>query len=474
MHPTPRAPSLSRRDFIRLSSLGSVWLGSPSLWGSYSALDPLQVAESAGAWIRGLGVETPAGLTWPVAPGHLDDPALDLYSGTPGIVLFLLELHAATGKQDYLVEAEAGADQLVATYMAASVEGREAAPVRGGGPSSPGLYTGMAGVAYTLAEVYEAGGQARFRDGALALLDRLLGQARTEETGILWHAGDPRQASYDIISGSAGIGLTLLFLHEHLGHPHALDAAARAGDLLRKRGRQALGGMKWPMSETYPTLMPNFSHGTAGVVYFLVRLAEATGRDIYLEEAIQGCEYLRAASLCDDGGCLLFHHEPGGEDLFYLSWCHGPVGTARAFHAITRATGEDAWLSWVGRGADAIRTLGVPEKRTPGYWNNVSQCCGDAGVGDFFLSLHRVDPEAGHGQFAQRIAEYLATEATSGGSGTSWIQAEHRTRPDYVMAQTGWMQGAAGVGAFFLHLDGMEKGRKDQVVFPDSSWPSLA
>jgi hypothetical protein len=146
------------------------------------------------------------------------------------------------------------------------------------------------------------------------------------------------------------------------------------------------------------------------------------------------------------------------------------VGTARAFHGLARITGDERWLSWVQCGAQAILNLGIPENRTPGYWNNVSQCCGDAGVGDFFLSLHNLHGEAGHGDFAQRIGEYLVANATREEESVHWVQAEHRTRPDYVMAQTGWMQGASGVGAFFLHLDGLNKGRKDGVVFPDSPW----
>ena len=42
--------------------------------------------------------------------------------------------------------------------------------------------------------------------------------------------------------------------------------------------------------------------------------------------------------------------------------------------------------------------------------------------------------------------------------------------PDFLQAQTGWMQGAAGVGSFFLHLDGAEKGRAPLIQFPDSPW----
>jgi lantibiotic modifying enzyme len=409
----------------------------------------------------------------------MDRPALNLYSGTPGVILFLLELHHATGNHEYLQEAEAGAAHLMAVCLGqtpgppAGGESAEADPTRAMTLNDPGLYTGLAGAAYTLTETYAAGGRREFREGALALTDRLVAQGRAVEGGLLWFQEGVEGASYDIISGSAGIALTLLHAHRKLEHPHALDAAARAGAVLRTRGRPEGGGLKWPMSEAYPRLMPNFSHGTAGVVYVLARLADVTGREEYLDVSIQGARYLEGASTCGEGGCLLFHHEPGGEDLFYLSWCHGPVGTARAFYQLSRTTGEEAWLSWVQRGAVGIHNLGIPENRTPGYWNNVSQCCGDAGVGDFYLALHALDGESGHDRMAWRVGEYLVARSEETDEGARWVQAEHRTRPDYVMPQTGWMQGAAGVGAFFLHLDGLERDRTDRVVFPDSPWPGL-
>jgi hypothetical protein len=41
-------------------------------------------------------------------------------------------------------------------------------------------------------------------------------------------------------------------------------------------------------------------------------------------------------------------------------------------------------------------------------------------------------------------------------------------RPELLVAQTGLMQGAAGVGLLFLHLDAFERGRTPSVRVPDS------
>jgi hypothetical protein len=49
-----------------------------------------------------------------------------------------------------------------------------------------------------------------------------------------------------------------------------------------------------------------------------------------------------------------------------------------------------------------------------------------------------------------------------------WIQAEHRTRPELLVAQTGLMQGAAGIGLYLLHLDALERGQHIKIVLPDT------
>jgi hypothetical protein len=38
------------------------------------------------------------------------------------------------------------------------------------------------------------------------------------------------------------------------------------------------------------------------------------------------------------------------------------------------------------------------------------------------------------------------------------------------MAQTGLMQGAAGVGLFFVHLADLDESEKAHLLFPDSPW----
>ena len=465
MSDTPRS-SVSRREFVHLSAIGGAGLGLAPLapggfdWLSRVSRDaaPVDVARAAAEWLRQHAVRTPAGITWPRVPGEDEGGDVGLYHGAPGPILFLLELAHQTRDRAALQEAAGGARELVAALDRDD-------------PIEPGLYSGLAGMAYTLDLAADAAGDATFGHAARVCIDRIIESARTLDTGVAWFEDDPANASSDIVSGAAGIGFTLLWYAERHGHDRAVYTAIDAARHLASLGETAPVGRKWKMMPSFERLMPNFSHGTAGIAAFLARAHTAGGGNDLLDAAVDGGRYLKSIAVCGEGGCRVFHHEPEGEDLFYLSWCHGPPGTARLFYQLTRSTGDDEWAEWLEKGAGAIHAYGVPQTRSDGYWNNISQCCGDCGVGEYFLALHAMTGKAEHLEFARRIADHVqgrsdAPEAEA----QAWTQAEHRVRPDLLEAQTGWMQGAAGVGAFFLHLDARARGRSPLVSLPDTPW----
>jgi lantibiotic modifying enzyme len=164
---------------------------------------------------------------------------------------------------------------------------------------------------------------------------------------------------------------------------------------------------------------------------------------------------------------MVYHSAPGNEQIFYLSWCHGPAGTARLYRSLAQVTGDSSWDARVDQLALAVRDMKVPE-RSPGFWNNISQCCGNCGVTEFFLAMHRRSRDARHVEYAEAIAHDTLSRATAEGDGLKWVQAEHRVRPELLVAQTGLMQGAAGVGLAMLHLDGAREGRAPLVKLPDN------
>jgi lantibiotic modifying enzyme len=410
----------------------------------------LESALRAERWLRSVAVKTDHGTAWPADPEDTATVQRNLYTGTPGVVLFLLELHAATSDDTVLDRARAGAADLAGTMARQESDTLDC-----------GLYTGLAGVAYTLLETWRSTGDARYRTAAEHAVQVIAASARPAGDGVEWSESD------DIISGGSGIALFLLWAAKTLEDDRLVDLAKRAGIRLAALGQPEHGGLKWPVAPDFPNLYPNFSHGTAGVSYTLATLHGVTKEPLFLERALQGAKYLDAVTN-HDGGCKVFHHEPGGEDLYYLSWCHGGAGTARLYHRLAEVTGDAAWNERVACLAEGITAMGAPVERSPGYWENISQCCGDAGVGEFFLSLERLRPGRGHLQVARRAADDIVNRASAAGDGLKWVQAEHRVRPEFLVAQTGFMQGAAGVGTFLLHLDAQAKGRASRIVLPDS------
>jgi lantibiotic modifying enzyme len=389
---------------------------------------------------------------WPVDPSDPKSVSYDLYSGYAGVVLFYLEFYKQRREPILSFDnALAGASSL-AKHMAEQKDS--------------GLYTGLAGTCFVLGEAYRLFPNPAEKADALRCFQMLRERAIKVGAGIQWND------TTDIISGSAGIGLTLLYAARRLKDHAALDLALQAGLRLIELARPENGGLKWAMDPKFPRLMPNFSHGTAGVAYFLATLYQETRQKKFLDAALAGARYLLSIAATDGSICLIFHNEPFNKDIYYLSWCHGPAGTARLFYRLFQVTGDHKWMDWVKKGARGILTSGIPEKKTPGFWNNVGQCCGSAGVVEFFLALHRVTHDPAYLAFARRVAADLLARATREGSGTTstlkWIQAEHRLAPKQLAAQTGYMQGASGIAMCLLHLDAFDRNRRPAITLPDS------
>ena len=411
----------------------------------------IEEAQGVARWLRATTIPVGEARAWAKTPAPGARPDATLYSGSPGPVLFFLELHRATGETAALADARAGADWLLA---------------RVDSEMQAGLYTGLAGLGFTLTEVWKVTRDTRYRDGALRVVDRLKSLARRSGDEVDW------STSSDVISGTAGIGLYLLSAARELNRADALELAAAAGRrLLAQSIVVERGGLKWAMTPSNPTrLYPNFSHGTGGIAYFLATLHQATREQRYLDGALAGATYLVSVAKTDGDVCLVFHHEPepDGLDLYYLGWCHGPAGTARLFHRLHEITGDAVWRDWVRKSARGIRASGIPEQRTPGFWNNVGVCCGSASVAEFFLSYHQRTGEGDALAFARTLTAEILAKATRDAQGTRWVHAENRVSPEALTAQTGWMQGASGIGAWLLRLDAFERGRAPAITLPDS------
>jgi lantibiotic modifying enzyme len=437
----------------------------------------LQSALDAAAWIRSTAQPTEHGLTWLPEPANpeksatISSPAA-LYSGNAGTLLFFLELAAATGDRSYLDDATNAALQIAATWHAA-LDHKGFLMIENGNFD---FQMGVAGTAFALAQTWLATGDDRLRDAAIEIVDHIASSARPAGAGLEW-IGAPT-----IGFGDGSIALMLLFAAKHFDRPQYREIALQAGRRIAELAvPDPRGGLKWlhphiarfiPIEGIY---MPNFELGTAGVAYVLARLHEEFGEPEFLRLARAGADHVQALATVSGDSALLFYREPDQTDLYYLGYCHGPVGTARLFYKLFQLTGNLDDLAWCERFARGIITSGAPEQQTPGLWNVVCLCCGTAGVADFFTSLYLATGKQEYLDFARRNAdETIRREHSHGEHGASWPQAWTRVEPDNISAETGYMIGAAGVGTAFLRLHLAEQGAYRAILFPDNPFPVSA
>ncbi|MEM7080603.1 MAG: lanthionine synthetase LanC family protein [Pseudomonadota bacterium] len=437
-------------------------------WATPEAL--LDVAKSTERWIAGLAQETEHGRRWSLAAERPDKFVPTLYLGSAGIVLFYLELYRATGKDSHLASARAGADDVIAQFPELN-------------PTCAAM-GGWVGYMFVLNEIAKTTGESRYADAARLCAAKQRESAEEIGAGIGWIQEMPYgrltghqgvREIFDMTEGAAGAGTFWLYAHDENIDAQAQEWAQQAGERLLEVAEPATGGMRWQLMPDipWPFDAPNFAHGTAGVAYFFARLYQSTGHPRYLEAAVQGAGHVQAvAQDMPDGGRLVPHVlDDGRPDRFYLGLCHGPPGTARLFILLSTITGEDDWASWA-RGLDeGLAATGAPEQRSRGLWNNVSQCCCDAGIGDHAINMFRATQDEFYLDLAQRVAAQLVRTAHVEGGRYSWPQAEHRTQPDFIQTQTGYMQGAAGIASFFTHLATTLQGAPVKIQFPDSPFP---
>ena len=89
-------------------------------------------------------------------------------------------------------------------------------------------------------------------------------------------------------------------------------------------------------------------------------------------------------------------------------------------------------------------------------------------MAEFFVSMSDLRHDPRHLEFAEVVARDTLARGTADGDGLKWTQAENRVSPDQLVAQTGLMQGAAGVGLTMLHLDGALARRRPVMRLPDN------
>jgi lantibiotic modifying enzyme len=283
----------------------------------------------------------------------------------------------------------------------------------------------------------------------------------------------------DLVLCAAGVVLAAIWA----GGEHARQIAATGGEWLLRAADQTKDGLDWGMLPGWPSRMPNYSHGTAGIATALAIAGAALDRDDFIAAARQGAQHLLAVGSLDDGGFVVPHTLPYSSrdvDPVTYTWCHGPAGTSHLFAALAHAGVDTVAGLEVARLRQrclhSVLASGVPQRLRPGFWDNDGRCGGTAGVGDVLLDAAQdCTDQARAGTLlraARTMGDALTERAIRDEAGARWRFLEHRQDPPLLPPGTSWMQGAAGIAAFLLRLTRViEDGRDTPVIDrPDQWW----
>lgn len=353
-------------------------------------------------------------LDWTGTPSG-DEPLLDLYSGTAGIVMALLEAHRHDGDDRWATAAYAGGLTL----------GRTVERLEGSS-----LYFGAMGVAVALAALGDRLDDRPARSAA----DRVLDRIRRDFDGERW--GD----AFDLLGGNAGIALGALQLGD-------VELAELAVTPYLTTSESTEHGITWENRRGQPARRHHISHGTLGVAYALTATAAATGRGDLLHLALDGVADVVARDEAGPEGFLVPHSDPQQRhdriERYSYGWCHGPAGDAQVFRLLRQVTGDAAWTDLENRCWHTVLTSRLPHRTRPGFWDNNGRCCGTAGV--LALACDR-EVERGDGMgFADVLVADLSRWATRDNEGARWSNVEHRDSPPELEPRHGWAMGNAGI-----------------------------
>jgi len=374
-------------------------------------------------------------------------------------VVFFLELFHATGDSTFRESAIREGQAIFQALRAGDIAEEE-----------PGLYDGLAGIGFALNELGRVSQRELFLDAARAVGQHLdYNKKQSEDGGVSWNE------SHDITSGTAGIGLAMLYLSNQLSNSSWQQSAAEAGRHLFEHVHRTGDGWWWYHGTNQEQHLPNFSHGTAGIGYFFAELYEQTGETAYLEGAVEAATLLRSIALPRVSLMLVPYGVPNtGYDTPYdIGWAHGPAGTARLFYQLWTITEGSSYLDDVKACAKTVMVSGVPgPSADTTLWREpfgIDRRFGTSGAADFLLDYFSVSGDSTALQTARAIADDLISRATRDSVHAYWVipRYEFQGNEGADAAFTGIFYGASGIGLTLLHMHYADHNQQPLIRLPD-------
>lgn len=190
----------------------------------------------------------------------------------------------------------------------------------------PGLYFGLAGIAWTLADIGEHGA--------------------AREAIMLSREHPLRHTGHSVWHGEAGVGLAALRLFDELDETWLADLAFDCGRYLLDSAVSEAGELSWANGDVVPH---GFAHGASGVAELFRRLATVRGEAEWLEHARRALQFDlgRAVTTRDDGWSWTYVADKVSAVLPYFEY--GSAGIGAVVARMYATTGEAPLLGVLQR-----------------------------------------------------------------------------------------------------------------------------
>ncbi|MEP5610799.1 MAG: lanthionine synthetase LanC family protein [Cyclobacteriaceae bacterium] len=412
-------------------------------------------------WLKDVKVTSEGVSIWPDVLDEPEKVSLSLSDGVAGKLAFYLQLHKETDNERYLAEVKLAADYILA-HLPSKTDSLQSVFWA----FSP--YGIVCGPSFALIETYKATGEEKYRAGAEEIIDVIHHFAINREDTLSWGLGN------DVLGGLAGTALFMLYAGETLERPDLIATAEKAaGTLISRANNEA--GLSWKRGQNGRFTLPNFSHGAAGIGYFLARLYETTQDPKHLEAALKANVYLESIAKTDGGVFLVPYGfpDPGWSRPFDIGWAHGPAGVARFYHQLYKVTGD---MKWQEREKACLR--GIVASGIPGIPKN-----GDFGVEEFYLDnrfgiasvasfmLDLQSSNEGDQKLLEELIDHVISKGITQNQKLFWPQARYNfmAKAGDTTAFTGYFYGASGYGMLLLKAQAKLNGT-DFIRFVDDPY----
>lgn len=396
-----------------------------------------------------------------------EDKNLSLGYGQAGILYFYLQLFSVTNDKNYLPPIEKSAEFISKRWKKTLPDEKSAVYPWPDGQKF-GFYGGLSGIGSVFTIAYNILKSEKIKKTLEEIVDELALRAKSENGGITW-----TKSITTLTDG--GILMFLASLYEVLPSQKLKDLIEKSAAWFISQGKtHENGGLEFsdygsaklaePDFKGENVSQPNFELGSAGAGFVLARIYQVLGDKKYLDAAEKVEIYLDSIKVPQKKGFLLpYRINDGQETFFYLGNCHGAAGSGKFYYLLYKITKNQKYLEKLNSLFDGFESLGAPEKMSKGFWNNVSVCCGAAGVLNTTAGAFSSTGQERWENLAKRSSEILLGNLDSLENGKKgWIIAYRRIVPTDFSHTIFYNDGDAGIASALLQFYLIENGKKNK------------